>query len=106
MSLIRLTRRRRQAAIVLLAHVVVLAYVFQMFAFDHWGPVSQAGSDGHAAHCHGDAPGCAGIADAGSSLHVRLAPPIPPESHRGYLDVAMVTPENVVVTVAVPPPQA
>ncbi len=105
---LNMTRRRRTAAIYLLAHLVVLAYVFQFMAFDHWvaPPSVEAVSHSHADHCHGAAPGCAGVADTGSSLHVTLAPAIPPASQPGMLDLAVISPEGETPALTTPPPRS
>jgi hypothetical protein len=75
--------RRQRRFIAIGAHLVVLAFVFQIFAFDHWhnhglGVEGIPGTSSHAAHCHGGSAGCAdagGVADLGLSQGVVLRPP-------------------------------
>jgi hypothetical protein len=68
-----LSRKRSSTLVLLLGQLVLIAYVFQVGAFDHWyhdvshadmTPIERAV---HAAHCHGDSAGCA---DSGGGIAV------------------------------------
>jgi len=102
-----MTRSRREAAIYLLAHLVIFAYVFQVMAVDHWSaaPAGAASTAFHETHCHGSAPGCTGFADTGSSLHVEVSPLIPPEAAPGELDLALLVPDGETPLESDPPPR-
>lgn len=53
--------------ILVTTHVAILGLLFQIAAFDHWGPhgldvygIEGSASHVHSDHCHGDVSGCAG----------------------------------------------
>jgi hypothetical protein len=64
------------------ARLIIVAYVFQIVAFDHWrDPSHLAGIEGssrHIVHCHGDPAGCADSSSLLSTLpavdRLRLPP--------------------------------
>lgn len=91
-----------------LARLVLLAYVFQVAAVDHWhvDPADVTGVEGtsrHVAHCHGDTAGCS---DAASALVGTLSgeslTPLPPRSLFGevpresasYVEAVLLAPDQ------------
>jgi hypothetical protein len=84
MHLFGLSRRRSETLLLVLGQLILIAYVFQVGAFDHWGgaPLDAAafsvsgveGTDAHTRvhgeHCHGTPSGCA---DAGPGF-TQLSP--------------------------------
>lgn len=107
MSLFGLNRRRSETLLLVIGQLVLIAYVFQVAAFDHWNPATAhaAGtpeSSAHALHehhCHGDVSSCTG---SGSGLavfspadSVRL-PQVPPL-------LALDTDAGSLVPIAAPP---
>jgi hypothetical protein len=69
MSLFGLNRRRSEALLLMIGQLVLIAYVFQVAAFDHWNidvshvagiPDSSAHTALHDQHCHGDLSSCTG----------------------------------------------
>jgi hypothetical protein len=91
MQLFRFNRRRSETLLLMIGQLVLIAYVFQVGAFDHWGGSHTAGADGfnvtgiagtsahrtvHDDHCHGGPAGCAdagaGFAQLAADAAVRL----------------------------------
>jgi hypothetical protein len=66
--------RRSRALFLMLGQLVLVAYLFQVAAFDHWRVdpgrdiAGVTGSDSHVSHCHGDAASCADAAGTIVSL--------------------------------------
>ena len=80
MQLFRINRRRSETLLLVIGQLILIAYIFQVGAFDHWGGGHAAGPDGlnvtgiagtsahstlHTEHCHGGPAGCA---DAGGGF--------------------------------------
>ena len=69
MHLFGLNRRRSENLLLIIGQLVLIAYVFQVAAVDHWhvdpghDVTGIPGTSEHAVHCHGDPSGCA---DAGT----------------------------------------
>jgi hypothetical protein len=65
------------------ARLALLAYLFQLSAFDHWHAtpgniMGVSGSSDHVAHCHGASGSCAGEASAVASVDDVALTPLPP----------------------------
>lgn len=106
---VRLTGRQRRRLYVLGAALLALGFLCQVLALDHWvAPLEAAGSEhgSPAQFCHGSLSNCAGTVDVGSSLHAKLAPPIPPETVPGVLDLAITTPLTSAPVSTDPPPRS
>ncbi|HWO72499.1 MAG TPA: hypothetical protein VNN21_02985 [Dehalococcoidia bacterium] len=76
---------RLRALVLWAARLVIVAYVFQVAAFDHWHTdigdvVGIENSQEHALHCHGNAGGCSDTVSAATSLpagsYVPASPPV------------------------------
>jgi hypothetical protein len=75
--------RRLRLFLLWSARLVLLAYVFQIGAFDHWSPspsdvVGVMDSSAHVAHCHGGPGSCAGDASVVASIGEVALLPLPP----------------------------
>jgi len=105
----RLTSRRQRMLYVLAAALLALGFLCQVLVLDHWvAPLEAAGSD-HGSptqFCHGSLSNCAGTVDVGSTLHAKLAPPIPPATVPGALDLAFATPPAAAPLSTDPPPRS
>ncbi len=102
--------RRQRLFIQVIAHLVILAYVFQIGAFDHWHSdlpdmVGAAGQS-HAMHCHGNAAGCSDTVDPQitATLEANVIPP-PPEAQRQSLDIGQTVPQSAFVPAIDRPPR-
>ena len=114
MHIAGLNRRRSRTLLLAIGQLVLLAYVFQMGAFDHWAVspghthLTTAGSATHAEHCHGDAAGCAdasgGFATMTPDAFVRL--PQPPSLVAIEAEPIAMTPLNAFVPTPSEPPRA
>jgi hypothetical protein len=118
MRVFGLNRRRSEGLLLVIGQLILIAYVFQVAAFDHWGV--DVGSDvtgildtsAHAAvhtdHCHGAPSACA---DAGGGF-VHISPgqafPLPSQSPSLELpaDLAVQAPAEVLVAAMPQPPRA
>ena len=91
MQLFGLNRHRSESLLLIVGQLVLIAYVFQVAAFDHWhvdvgnDVAGIAGSSAHAAvhsdHCHGAASACAdaggGFAHVAPNQVIRLPSELP-----------------------------
>lgn len=109
-----LNRRRSRTAFLALAQLVLIAYVFQMAAFDHWhvdpghDVIGVAESAAHEAHCHGNAAGCA---DAGAGFVTMTRDsvdrlPLPPQPVVFDAFDPTTTPDSAYVPTPTEPPRA
>jgi hypothetical protein len=102
-------RRRGQGITGLLSVLILIGFLCQILVLDRWvSPIEAAGSPHSSAtqFCQGSLSNCSGTVDVGSSLHAQLAPPIPPETVPGELDLAVHTPPAVAPLSTDPPPRA
>lgn len=104
-----MTGRRQRRVYVFVAALLALGFLCQVLVLDHWvAPLEAAGSEHGSAtqFCHGSLSNCAGTVDVGSTLHAKLAPPIPPETVPGVLDLAVATPPAAEPLSTDPPPRS
>lgn len=114
MRLFGLNRRRSETLFLAIAQLVLIAYVFQVAAFDHWHddmsgtPESSAYAALHADHCHGTASTCAdgGIGFAQLSQHDIVRLPAPATALVLSTDFGMDTPYDAFISFPVEPPRA
>jgi hypothetical protein len=118
MHLLGLNRRRSETLLLAIGQLILIAYVFQVAAFDHWHthPTTDvagvAGSSAHAAdhseHCHGAASSCAdsggGFAQFSADQAVRLPSSTP--SLVLSTDAGILTPPGASITTLTEPPRA
>jgi hypothetical protein len=103
--------RRQRLLIQVAAHLVILAYIFQIGAFEHWHSdvpdmVGSAASD-HAMHCHGNASGCSDSVDPQitATLEGYLLP-APPEARNTPVRFSEPVPDSAFIPGIDHPPRA
>ena len=117
MRLFGLNRSRSETLLLAIGQLVLIAYVFQVAAFDHWhtdvsnvtGVVdSSAHAALHADHCHGAASGCAdsggGFAHFSPDQQLRLPAATP--SLVLPTDARTLVPEDALVAALPEPPRS
>jgi hypothetical protein len=118
MRLFGLNRRRSNTLLLLVAQLVLIAYVFQVAAFDHWDVdvgedvAGVADSSAHAAvhgnHCHGSPASCAeaggGFAQVDPGEAFRLPAQRPTAGFEILLEIG--TPFQAYVAAIAEPPRA
>jgi hypothetical protein len=102
---------RSRRFVIVVAHVVLLAYFFQISAIDHWHShvgdvVGVPNSNAHVMHCHGAASGCADGATDSPVVDATALIPIPPASLYQAFDLAVATPGSVFLASPDQPPRA
>jgi hypothetical protein len=103
--------RRQRLLVLVSAHLVVLALLFQFMAADHWhADVSTVrgieGTQDHTSHCHGASASCADSAGfAGSILEASLTPAAPLARLEPAL-AAQAAPSQLFLSESHPPPQS
>jgi hypothetical protein len=118
MHLFGLNRRRSETFLLAIGQLVLIAYIFQFAAFDHWhtnpatdvtGVVgSSAHSTLHSDHCHGAASSCAdaggGFAQVSADQTVRLPTSTP--SLVLDTDAGTSAPQDALIAAPTEPPRA
>jgi|SRR5690606_207216 len=117
MRLFGFSRRRSETLLLAIAQLVLIAYVFQVAAFDHWdldpgrdvaGVAGTSDHAFHAEHCHGISSSCA---DAGGSA-VNISPyqavrlPSPSPSLVLAADASVLPLQDALIDIAPEPPRA
>ena len=116
MNLFGFSRRRSETLLLAIGQLILIAYVFQIAALDHWGTnVSEVagvvGSSEHAAahdaHCHGAPSSCAdaggGFAQFSPDQELRL--PVSTPSLVLETDAGSFIPEDALVAILPEPPR-
>jgi hypothetical protein len=103
--------RRSRTFVILVAHVALLAYFFQVGAFDHWHSdpshvVGVANSNAHVMHCHGGGGGCADGATVSPVVDAEALIPLPPAAFREATDPSVSVPGAVFLGSPDQPPRA
>jgi hypothetical protein len=118
MNLFGLNRRRSENLLLLVGQLVLIAYVFQVAALDHWNldpsrdVIGVAGSSAHAAvhaeHCHGGPSSCAeaggGFAQFSADQPIRLPQDAPTLALAA--DANTPAPDDIQVSILLEPPRA
>ena len=114
MHLFGLNRRRSENLLLILGQLVLIAYVFQVAAVDHWhvdpghDVTGIPGTSQHAVHCHGDSSGCAdsgtGATNFASDQTIKLPSQSPP--HRFAMDLGASSDYFAYIAAIPEPPQA
>ncbi len=107
---IRLSTRTRRF-VILVAHIALLGYFFQVMAFDHWHSdpshvVGVDNSNAHVMHCHGAASGCADGATISPVADPEAVIPLPPAAIRQSQAATTLNPASVVLPTPDQPPRA
>lgn len=106
--------RRTRLLLAWAARALVLAYIFQIGAFDHHGGIDPAELVGvpntsfhaHAAHCHGDVSGCADSTSLASTMVEQPLTVPAPSVHAFALEPGRVAPAEAAVATLHQPPRA
>ncbi len=111
-----LNRRRSEALLLMVGQLVLIAYVFQVAALDHWhtSMVDVEGVVGtsqhtslHHDHCHGDAASCADSSAGIAEIWGDQLAPLPPSRPSLALvtDLNATPPEDAFVATLARPPR-
>jgi hypothetical protein len=95
------------------ARALVIAYIFQIGAFDHHGGVDPSELVGvpntsmhyHEAHCHGDVSGCADSTGLASTLIEQPMQVLAPAALAYSIEISLELPAEVTIRTLTPPPQ-
>lgn len=117
MRLFGLNRHRSETLLLAIGQLILIAYVFQVAALDHWAtnpadiagiPDSSAHSALHSGHCHGAPSSCAeaggGFAQFSADQYMRLPSSVP--SLAVGLDDGLKLPEDTFIDTIPEPPRA
>lgn len=117
MSLLGLNRRRSENLLLAIGQLVLIAYIFQVAALDHWHtdvadvsgvPYSSAHSALHDNHCHGAPSSCADAGGGFAQFSAEPAVRLPSSKPSLVLDTDSSTqsPQDVSLSLPPEPPRA
>ena len=97
--------------VIVVAHVVLLAYFFQISAIDHWHShvgdiVGVEGTNAHVMHCHGAGGGCADGATDSPFIDATALILIPPAPLSEAIEPSFAIPGAVYLASPDQPPRA
>jgi hypothetical protein len=97
--------------VIVVAHVVLLAYFFQISAIDHWHShiddvVGVPNSNAHVMHCHGAASGCADGATVSPIADATALILLPPTARVESIDPSVAVLGSAFVASPDQPPRA
>jgi hypothetical protein len=113
-----LNRRQSETLLLVVGQLVLLAFVFQVLAIDHWhhtditdvtGVVDTSGHEvSHADHCHGALASCAEAVDGFAQVSAYQIVRLPRANPSLVLetDSGMTLPEDAFIAVTPKPPRA
>ena len=100
--------RRTRFFLQVFAQITILALVFQLAAFDHWGgraAPEPAEAAAHSAHCHGNS-GCADGGGSATAVLEKPLMPLPPQSILEETSAVSVHHAEILIPTPDQPPRA